>query len=341
MGKLAYFARTVKDASMDRFNETVNKSCQLSGMSRTAVIADMVKSLKKFGAGYQDYYIFHFWDLNDAQRDTYLTRFRSKKLIEFMNDQSYSHIFDKKTEFNVVFKDFIGRETLNLLDETTTREDIIDFFDKRDKVFCKMDDLACGHGAELLRKEDFENGEDFYWYVKTKGFDSLEDVIENHPDIAKVYPNAVNTCRVITMLDSQGEPHVVMAIFKFGKNGRIVDNLGLYAPVDQETGAFLYTCHDGDTLLNVFYTEHPDTHYPLSEFRVPMIKEMLELAKKAATVIPQMRYIGWDIAVTPNGPAIIEGNDYSAHDFWQLPGQTDNGIGILPTIQKIIPEFKL
>ena len=32
----------------------------------------------------------------------------------FMNDHSYAHIFDNKNEFNEVFKDFIGRESLDL-----------------------------------------------------------------------------------------------------------------------------------------------------------------------------------------------------------------------------------
>ena len=71
-----------------------------------------------------------------------------------------------------------------------------------------------------------------------------------------------------------------------------------------------------------------------------MFKELCDLAKKAATVVPQVRYIGWDIAVTPHGPTIIEGNDYNDHYFGQMPMQTEKGVGLLPTIRKYIPEFK-
>ena len=53
-----------------------------------------------------------------------------------------------------------------------------------------------------------------------------------------------------------------------------------------------------------------------------------------------MRYVGWDVAITPNGPAIIEGNNYCAHDFWQLPGQTPGGIGIIPVLKKIVPSYQ-
>ena len=41
-----------------------------------------------------------------------------------------------------------------------------------------MKDLTCGIGAEKLITEDFKDGEEFYNYVKEKGFATLEDVIE-------------------------------------------------------------------------------------------------------------------------------------------------------------------
>ena len=117
-------------------------------------------------------------------------------------------------------------------------------------------------------------------------------------------------------------------------------NYGLHGPVDVETGEFLYPAHSGDTTAGIHYTEHPYSHTPLIGYKVPFMKEAVEMVKKAALEIPQMRYVGWDVAITPKGPAIIEGNNYCAHDFWQLPGQTPGGIGIMPKIKEIIPEFK-
>ena len=46
-----------------------------------------------------------------------------------------------------------------------------------------------------------------------------------------------------------------------------------------------------------------------------------------------------DTALTVNNVAIIEGNNYCAHDFWQLPGQTPGGIGIIPKIKEVAPEW--
>ena len=336
--KFQYYKRVVKGASFNKFFSVVEEAHKRSGKNRVYLFFDILKCMKKYSAGYNDYVIFEFWDLTPEQRDTYMTRFRSKKFIMFMNDHDYAHYFDNKNEFNEKFKDFIKRECLDL--EVASKEDVIHFYETRKKVFAKMKDLTCGIGCEKLETKNFENGEAFYDYIKEKGFATIEDVIENHPDINKIYPFSANTMRVITIVDAKGEPHVIYGVFKMGKNGRVVDNYGLHGPVDLETGEFLFPAHSGDTTEDQHYTEHPYSHVQLVGMKVPMVKEVVECAKKAALVVPQMRYIGWDIAITPDGPAIIEGNNYCAHDFWQLPGQTPEGIGIMPTIKKYIPEFE-
>ncbi len=336
--KLGYYLRVLGGASFKKFFATIDKGHNKSGKSKPSLFFDMLWCMARYGAGYNDYVDFEFWNLSGKQRDTYLTRLRSKKLISYMNDQSYNHIFANKAEFNRVFKDYIGREFVDM--ETATDDDIRKFYEGRDKYFLKMLDLSCGDGAELKHKEDFKDADDFVKYVREKGFGTLEDVIENHPDVARLYPHSVNTMRMITLLGPDKVPHVLIAVFKMGINGRIVDNFGLHSPVDLETGAILYPCHSGDITAGIHYTEHPNTHVPLIGYRIPFVPEACEMVKRASLVIPQVRYVGWDVAITPNGPVIIEGNEYTAHDFWQLPGQTPGGIGILPTIHEIDPDFK-
>lgn len=336
--KLQYYMRVLKGASFDKFKTVVNNAHERSGKNKLAIVLDMINCTLRYGAGYNDYVIFEFWNLNHKQRDTYLTRMRSKKFIMFMNDHDYADVFDNKNEFNEKFKDFIGRECLDM--ETATDEEVKNFYNTREKTFAKMKDLSCGLGCELLKKEDFADADAFLAYAKEKGFATIEDVIENHPDIAKIYPFSVNTMRMITLVDAEGKGHCIYAVFKMGINGRVVDNYGLHGPVDIETGEFLYPAHSGDTTAGKHYTEHPYSNTPLIGYKVPFMKEAVEMIERAAEVVPQMRYVGWDVAITPNGPAIIEGNNYCAHDFWQLPGQTPGGIGIIPTLEKVIPEFK-
>ena len=56
-------------------------------------------------------------------------------------------------------------------------------------------------------------------------------------------------------------------------------------------------------------------------------------------MVPQVGYVGWDIAVTENGPLIIEGNHFPGHDILQMPPHVPDKIGMLPTFKKYIKEL--
>ena len=336
--KLDYALRVAKGASFKKFFEELNTATELSGQSKIFTAFDMARSFIKYGAGYYDYNIFQFWNLSAAQRDTYLTRFRSKKLNMAMNEVAPADFFERKHDFNQKFRDYLGREFLPVADASDA--DIEAFFTARERVFAKPDDLEGGFGMELLKTADFDSLPEAVAYVREKGFGVLEDVVENHPELARIYPGALNTMRMITLIADDGEPYLLLAVQKFGINGRVVDNYGVHGPLDLETGEFLFPAHYGDTKAPGAFTHHPNTGEKIVGFHTPFFKEAKEMVLRAAMVMPEVRYAGWDVAVTPNGPVIVEGNTYTAHDFWQLPGQTPGGIGIMPTLNKLIPSFK-
>ena len=62
----------------------------------------------------------------------------------------------------------------------------------------------------------------------------------------------------------------------------------------------------------------------------------MEEAKKAALVCPEVGYVGWDIAVTPDGPVLVEGNEFPGHCLYQLPPHTPDNYGVLPLFEKAI-----
>jgi len=66
-------------------------------------------------------------------------------------------------------------------------------------------------------------------------------------------------------------------------------------------------------------TIHPVTGEAITGFAIPYWKEVVELAKNAALCTPENRSVGWDIAVTAEGPELIEGNHNWCKLLWQLP----------------------
>lgn len=47
----------------------------------------------------------------------------------------------------------------------------------------------------------------------------------------------------------------------------------------------------------------------------------------AAKEIPQVAYVGWDVAITPNGPVLIEGNTTPGYRYYQMPLHMEDKCG--------------
>lgn len=64
------------------------------------------------------------------------------------------------------------------------------------------------------------------------------------------------------------------------------------------------------------------------------MEKALELVQDASKEVVEIRYVGWDVCFTPDGPILVEGNEYPGHDIYQLPEHTPNHLGIWPKFTK-------
>lgn len=339
--KLGYVARILSGVRWEELNKSLNKAKERSGKPKALLFCDMLWCSARYGAGYHDYVMFGFCDMDGKHRDTYVTRIRNKKLITLLNDPNTAEIFDHKVRFDPRFRKYLGRDFLVVKDMTL--EQFKEFAGGKEEVFCKPDVGESGKGIERLEKAGFENEEAMFRYIKEQGFGVVEEKLVQHEDMNRLYPRAVNTLRIVTLLTGspeRREPQCVYAVVKIGAGGKYVDNLengGMFCPVDYETGEITGVGH---TSALTTLTHHPETGIQLMGYKIPYVKEAIELCKKAALEEPGMRFVGWDCAITPNGPAIIEGNDYPGYDFWQQPEHTPDRIGLWPYYKKMLPELK-
>lgn len=333
MSKIKYYLRRIRNLNRGKFKETFDKIKVKSGKGTIPLAVDMLWCALRYGAGYTDYEFSAWWTLNGKQRKTYLTRGINDSLVKKVNDPTYYHFLDNKAESFDLFAEYMGRGHLDLT--KTDEKDFEAFMENRELIIAKPLSECCGIGVEKLKKSDFPTVHDMYEHIKSASGELVEDYIVQHPAISAIYPGSVNTIRMVSIISDDGAPHILYAAIRIGRGGSVVDNLkagGMGAPIDLGTGKINGVAY-GRMDCEVYET-HPDTGVKLYGYQIPMWEEAKELVLKAAVKIPQIRYIGWDVAITENGPTFVEANQHPGYGFIQYPANTPDKIGYLPEFRK-------
>ncbi len=333
MGKLSYILGTAMRMDYKELFRTAGIVHAITGRSSPAVLADIVGCGLRYGAGFNDYLLCEFYNLTPEQRATYVTRSVNNTLVQMLNDPAYYKYFDYKSTFYRTFADYIGREWLEF--SSATQNQLEDFVSGRDAVIVKPNDGTGGKGVEKLALKDFSSVEELYNKLREDNVGVVEEVLEQHPELNALNPYSINTLRIVTIRNDTGG-HILYAHLRIGNGGRPVDNLhsgGMFAPVDLDTGRIQYPAYDKDRRT---YEKHPMTGVAIEGLLIPLWEQAKELCQKASEVIPQMRYVGWDVAVTPKGPVLVEGNNLPGYDILQMPPHTPDKIGMLPRFREFV-----
>ncbi len=320
MKKGKFIVKSFRNTTISSLIDVVKKVKKQT--KKKFVLFDILYCAIKYQAAFHDYLEFEFYLLNNTQRKTYLTNGKNNEIVRMFNDKNFWHIIDNKNEFNDYFKKYLKRDYLN---PNFTKEELYKFIQNKDKIIVKPVNGIGGEGIEIIDTKKNDIYEKYGTYL-------LEEVITQHPKLNELYPKSVNSLRIFTFFDGK-DSHLLQVILKIG-NKEVVDNFssgGMYAFLD-DNGTVMTPAIDKD---DNFYGVHPTSKKQILGFKVPMFNEAIELALNAAKEIEQIKYIGWDIAITSNGPCIIEGNSYPG--IYQIKPRFDkNKTGILPKYEKIM-----
>ena len=332
MSRLSYMIRRAAKMDYGAMLKTANMLHEKTGKSRLWLMADMAKCAAKYNAGYVDYKIAQMYRLNDAQRKTQITRGVSNSIVARMNDKKFWHFFDSKAEFNELFRAQVRRGWLDLT--RATPETFAAFLKDRGDLICKPIDGSSGQGIFKVTPEEYGDPGALYARLREAGIGIVEDVVRQHEAISRLCPTSVNTIRVATLLGDKKEG-IVYAYIRIG-NGRVMDNVdcgGMAAPVDLETGVISGV---GANKAGEAYEIHPMTGARIPGTQIPYWDEVKKMCLEAMHVVPQVRFVAWDVAITPDGPVFIEGNSFPSHAIPQFAAHFPDGIGILPRFEEFI-----
>lgn len=138
----------------------------------------------------------------------------------------------------------------------------------------------------------------------------LSEFIFPQEDIARINPFSTSTIRLIVLHDDDDVVRIGGAYIRFGTKEGITDNLsggGFMAAVDTESGKIIgpgiYGKYRGFEKVYV----HPDTKEVIGG-QIKDWHNILKVIHDIAHYLPQIKYVGYDIAVTNESFKIIEAN---------------------------------
>lgn len=270
-----------------------------------------------YGARPVDYVRFEFYKKNGRERNRYLTwgrYMRMKKLFGLYNESTYGKIAEYRT-----FADYIHRPWM-IADKDTEPQTITDFIAKQGTVFAKPNHGDQGKGVMKIKADDKSAIEELLNDCKKDAF-VVEGAIEQIPVIAAINSSSINTVRAYTLLKKNGEPEILGIMLRVGRKGSHVDNWGsggVGYDFDIETGVCVGYGRDKNNNPYIF---HPDSNVQMVGFRLPYFDNLIKIIVELTHKVPEARFVGWDIAITPNGYELVEMNCPGGHDFLQTFGR--------------------
>lgn len=279
-----------------------------TGQNRLWILLDCLYARLRHGCDIEQYTLGKFYLLRNFERKQSLTIHRKNKLVNALNPAQDAKMLGDKVLFNKHFKQFIQRKWLYSCESSW--QDFEAFVtDYPTPVLLKPIDAMQGKGIEKRVISSHDELARLYEETKDKKI-LIEQFIEQHPQM--VFGNkSVNTLRMMTMVDRQGKGHVLKAILRAGVGDSVVDNYcsgGVIYDVDLDTGIVSSPGrkeHDTDNTIII----HPQTDIIMLGYRLPNWDQVMATARAAAEHFPQCRMIGFDIAITPTGAELIEGNE--------------------------------
>lgn len=274
-----------------------------TGGGIVSIIAKMMISNFVSGCNFWEYYNLKFYNRTLKNQNTFLTTYYNSVLSHRYNSYEEQETLYNKAYFNTKFARFRNLDWILMSQEES---DVRKFFEQHDDLIFKPYRGECGHGVFAANaKEILTNGDFSAWLAAHRDY-ICEERITNDERLNVLNSTSLNTIRVITFL-KDNECHIIWAGIRIGKKGSVVDNIsegGSCAAIDLGKGCIISEALD----------EHHEPVNILGEgktligFAIPRWDEMRDFIVNVSRTLPQMSFVAWDIAITPKGLVLIEGN---------------------------------
>lgn len=292
---------------------------------------DMIFCRRYYRIVWSQYFLFNFEKLNRKGRSEFIGEDEKRELTNDLHigNDAWKFFSDKYLAYEK-FKNFYKREVVCIQNDTDYHK-FCEFTHRYRRFMIKAIDKAAGEGIYIINQDNEPVDQEVLFSKIMKLVPCvLEEYIYQDNELAKFHPNSVNTIRFATFLKDD-EIVKMFALFRMGCGGSHVDNAGaggIVAAVDLDTGIIKTMGYREDNMTR--YLNHPDSGEQILGAQIPRWKELIELVEELAEVVPEQKYVGWDLALTNNGWIMVEGNDRAMFTGTQMCNQR----GLRPVINR-------
>ena len=261
-----------------------------------------------YGFFFKEYFLYGLRDKTDAERRAFIPNTIRKNYLRKLSTPRGFIICRNKALSYAHLAKFYKRDMVVVSSEAD-REKLLSFADEHGDFVFKPLDTSFGKGIRKISANQLKDGPAYADEIMSEAPFILEELIIADDRIATLHPASINTIRATTYLHDDGSVTVHLPFFKIGQKGTFVDNGGsggLFALIDAATGIVIT---DGKDENNRIYEKHPDTGVVLKGYQVPRWQELLDFAAESARAFPDVRYAGWDMALSADrGWMVVEVN---------------------------------
>lgn len=322
----------------------VTKYPNISTGMRVHVFFDYLSLYRKKGLTHDEYKDFEFEKQSDEFRQTFLGLNEQRYYLDYLNPIKYYSLARNKylthkilentgvrkaelycyyqPEGKVIASDEIANNT----------QDVYRILKKKHVAQCVVKTTESSHGDNVYVVNHIDYGNDdciitLFNNEIVKFSDIIgetplifESVIRQTAQFASFNESSVNTIRFMTVLYPDNKARLAGIWMKFGRAGRCVDNAGsggnVDACVDMTEGEIKYVTEFNGWRNVKAISHHPDTGTLLEGVKIEKWNDIVDQVLHFQECFPYCKAAGWDIAITDEGPIVIEVND-----FWDRTGQ--------------------
>ena len=273
-----------------------------------------------YGVTTKEWFYYDFENKTDEEKCEYIGFMDRFSYLRHLNNLELGQkVLDDKYTAYQLMKRFYKREIIRIADEKDY--EVFADFVSRHTVFVKKPlNANIGIGIrkitvrpdtdlKALFEELLKEGQ---LHAKSQPWGNssdiiLEELIRQDEHLAQLHAESVNVVRVNTFR-ACGKTLCWYPWLKISQGGKFLTSASegsMGCSVHSETGVVR---GPGVTEFGALYHVHPDTGIRLEGFQIPRWDECRRLAEEVSDLFPDIRFIGWDFALTPDGWCVVEGN---------------------------------